>query len=257
MHNLREKFSDPNSTLVLDTLAGYTEKYSQHPLIRQMQSGDLSIAEFAQYTKARLDAANVFVPFLSSVEDRTRQEVGWGDVTDALRENLDEEMGVVQGVYWPEACHEEWRRLYRTGINRVLQERGINLDTMSKNRNEYGLHMNNWTYQDDKFPIPFPRRVPGKVGGFSLLEALLEKEFKAQHAYIHQHFPSGLNRSEMMYIAHHAGHEQSHATQITEPLLVQCQRSPHIIPDVLYGIQHMFHLRYDEFLTGLQQRRWW
>lgn len=213
------------------------------------------MAKFAQYTSSRLNAANVFVPFLSSIEAcagiRGQSDSNWNEIANALRENLDEELGIIDGKCVPKAAHEEWRKKYRCGIERVLQSRGISLSDQDVSESgDFNSVVRAWT----KFPLQNYASLPFRIGGFTALEGMLEEEFDAQKTYIDQ-FPD-LTSNERIYITHHAGHEKEHLADIARPLLQLCQRSPHNCEDVISGIEAMFRERYKFLSVHMREKSW-
>lgn len=236
---LEDQFHDPNSRNVLSALRDAIDTFDRHPLLVELRSEHFPIHGFGFVTKARLDAATNFVPFLSATEEKTSQRQGWQGVAYAMRSNLDEELGMVNGIYINEKSHDTWRTLYRGGMRRILNERGISFDEIDVRVLTDDIST---AYGKPLQAMPTEHDVPYLVGAFTVLEGMLEKEFTAMLSYIRRHLQE-LTTDEVLYISHHAGHEQRHFADVAEPLLVQCARSPHIVSSVIAGIEDMASLR--------------
>ena len=252
--NLHEQFKDPHSRQVLDALNASIESFSENPLLGNIRGRSLSLDEFTFLSKARLNAATNFVPFLSTIQEKTEEARGWEDISEALRHNLDEELGLTKQGYDRTKDHNTWREKYAYGLSRIWTEGkgddstraygNIDVsDATEKIRAQYGKKVMTLTETES---------IPFLAGAFATLEGLLGQEFSAIHEYIRENM-SWLTTDESLYIAHHAGHEHRHLEEIAVPLLKKCQKNPHIVPAVIRGIQTMYALRHDHVLAVIEK----
>jgi hypothetical protein len=242
MKNLEKKFRDPRSRTVLAALESEIENFDGHFRLQQMrgEQAGLYLRQFAYIAKARLDAATNFVPFLSAAEEKISEQKDWESVAHALRNNLNEELGMIDGKYNADASHDVWRQNFRAGMQRVLAEK----HSLSFERIETDYSTRNIEESYGKTILAMPQKydAPYLAGAFMALEGILEKEFAAILSYIRTHLQE-LTANEVLYITHHAGHEKRHLEEVAEPLLEKCARSPHVVPLVIEGIKDMSHLR--------------
>jgi len=249
MQSLREKFTDPNSSSILNELSTLTNAYEENDLIKQMREGRLGQKEFARYLRAKLSVASGdeggfgFTDFLSRVEEEVQSTDGWRAIAVALRQNLNDELGLHNGKYDPEKSHDVWRNRFHDAMKRSFEKNGGNLlDTPPPEAAE--------NYRNGMVRLSYLGEPPNQVGAFAMLESLLEKEFKALQVYLKQHYPQ-LSHDELLYVTHHAGHEHSHVTEIATPLLQKCQQSPPLVEPVIEGMQEMFRLRSTILMNGI------
>jgi len=170
----------------------------------------------------------------------------------ALRENLNEELGLENGTYKPEKDHDVWRSRFRSGLGRVLDAAGHPLRSIDDQDTTYDVGV---FYGDRVQKMPKEKSVPALAGAFTVLEGVLEKEFSALLAYIRTQL-KGLTPEEVFYVQHHAGHEHKHFYDAAGPLLQKCTTSPHIVPDVISGIQDMQKWRTHEVLERIEMNLW-
>lgn len=252
MKNLYEKFHDRHSRAVLRSLDESIENFDRSPLLRKLREGTLSLREFGFTAKVRLNAATHFIPFLSATEEKTREQGGWNDMAVALRGNLNEELGLEEGPYDCETDHDVWRSRFRSGVERVLNAKGISIRSIDDAETTYDVGI---FYGERLKKMPAEKSVPTLAGAFTVLEGMLEKEFSALLAYIKSHV-SGFTGDELKYVQHHAGHEHKHFKDAATPLLEKCMASPHIVPEVIEGIRDMEKWRTYEVLERIDMNLW-
>lgn len=262
MKQLRQ-CNDPNSGKVRDVLSSTIDEFrgdtifSRNSLFRKIREEGISVDEFMFLSKARLNAATNFVPFLSAILYKTERSHAWDDVSQALRKNLDEELGLTEEGYDKKKDHNTWREKYAFGLSRVQLDRLRNDPSCRTSLYDH-IDVSNATeeicgkYGKTLMKLARLEDPPFLVGAFTTLEGLLEQEFHVMHSYIREKITS-LTADEMFYIAHHAGHEHRHLEEIRNPLLQMCQKYPHIVPSVLEGIGAMFHLRCDHVLKVIER----
>lgn len=252
MKNLETLCKDRHSKEAFEALSDSLASGARSPLLSKLKDGALSLKEFGFVTKVRLDAAGNFIPFLSATEKKIKVHGEWHDMALALRENLDEELGITQGIYDANADHDVWRTRYRGGIERVLGTEGISFADIDANDiiRDIGVF-----YGDQLKKMPNQRTAPVLAGAFTMLEGLLEKEFSATLAFIRLRLRE-LTEKERYYVEHHAGHEHKHLSEAAIPLLKKCTSSPDIVPEVIAGMQEMEKLRTQEVLQRIDTNIW-
>lgn len=252
MEKLHEKFTDPNSRQVLTVLQESIANAGRNSLLQKLSAGSLSLRAFGFAAKVRLDAATKFVPFLSATEEKLKKDGEWNEMTSALRGNLNEELGLVHEKYESEADHDIWRSRFRSGLERALYEEGIALQEIDDRDTTHEIGV---LYGDKLRTMPTEKSPASLAGAFTVLEGILEKEFSAILAYI-DHRLKSLTNPELLYVRHHASHEHRHLKEATIPLLKKCRTSPHIVPDVISGIQEMEKMRLQEVLERIEMNLW-
>lgn len=262
MNQLKQS-NDPNSGKVRNVLSNTIDEFkgetifSRNTLFRKIREEGISVDEFMFLSKARLNAATEFVPFLSAIQYKAERSHTWDDVSQALRKNLDEELGLTEEGYDKKKDHNTWREEYAYGLSRVQLDRLRN-DPSCRTRLYDHIDVSNATeeirgkYGKKLMKLARVKDLPFLVGAFTTLEGLLEQEFNVMHSYIREKITS-LTTDEMFYIAHHAGHEHRHLEEIRNPLLQMCQKYPHIVPSVLEGIGAMYNLRCDHVLSVIEK----
>lgn len=115
-------------------------------------------------------------------------------------------------------------------------------EVVEKIRTEYGKTLMKLTEED----------LPFLAGAFATLEGLLEQEFCAMLEYIRNQMIQ-LTHDELLYIAHHAGHEHRHMEEAIVPLLKICQGRPDIVPAIIRGAETMRALREHHVLDVIAQ----
>jgi len=252
MKNLETLCKDRHSKEVLEALSDSLANSARSPLLSKLKDGTLSLKEFGFITKIRLDAAGNFIPFLTAAEEKVKANGEWGDMALALRENLNEELGITKGIYDANADHDVWRTRYREGIERVLSTEGISFADIDANdiTRDVGVF-----YGEELKKMSTERTVPVLAGAFTVLEGILEKEFSATLAFIRLRLRE-LTEKERYYIEHHAGHEHKHLSEAAIPLLKKCTSSPDIVPEVIAGMQEMEKLRTQEVLQRIDVNLW-
>lgn len=252
MNILSEIAQDRHAKEVLWALQESIDNAANNPLLTKLQCGTLSLREFGFTAKVRLDAATNFIPFLSATEEKTRKELGWDEMASALRQNLNEELGLENGIYQSELDHDVWRDRFRSGLSTSLRVEGIMLNDIddADTTHEIGIR-----YGERLKKMPIDKPVATLAGAFTVLEGVLEKEFSAILAYTKAYLKD-LTSDELRYIAHHAGHEHRHFHEAAVPLLKKCTTSPHIIPDVIEGIRDMEKLRLRNVLGHIDMNLW-
>lgn len=253
MKSLLRYAQGENAIKVFDALEVSVEQTAKNSLVESMRNSTLTLKKFGFAMKVRLNAATNFIHFLSATEDKAQDKKNWGKIAQALRGNLNEELGFTsEEEYKPEAAHNTWRQNYRSGLERVLLEQGIlfqdidDEETTAEVEESFGRKLKE---------LANTEALPVLVGGFAILEGMLEVEFKAIRQYIQSRL-QGLTPTESKYVMHHAGHEQRHVEEITIPLLQICSTSPHIVPEVIRGIQEMQVFRVHGVLEKIQNNLW-
>lgn len=252
--NLNEQFKDQHSRQVLDSLNASIQTFSENPLLGNIRRRSLSLDEFIFLSKARLNAATNFVPFLSTIQRKTEEARGWEDISEALRHNLNEELGLTKQGYDPTKDHNTWREKYAYGLSRICTERRRGDSTRAYDNIDVSdaTEQIRAQYAKKVMAITETESIPFLAGAFATLEGLLEQEFSVIHEYIRENI-SCLTTDESLYIAHHAGHEHRHLEEIAVPLLKKCQKNPDIVPAVIEGIQTMYALRHDHVLAVIEK----
>lgn len=252
MKNLADFAQDRHAKQVFSALNESVSNATDNPLLRKLNDGTLTLREFGFTVKVRLDAATNFIPFLSATEEKMRKDGGWDEMTSALRQNLNEELGLENGRYNSESDHDVWRARFRSGLTKALGSEGISLGEIDDRDTAHDVSI---LYGDVLKNMPEYRSISALAGAFTVLEGLLEKEFSAILAYTKARL-KGLTSDELKYITHHAGHEHRHFYEAAVPLLQKCTVSPHVVPDVINGIRHMEKLRLHDVLERIESNLW-
>lgn len=219
MKNPHETPQNRHSEVVQQALEGVTKKcMGRYTYLEQLREGTLSLREFAFSIKVRLEAASSFIPFLTKTEQRMRSEGQWQDMADVLKSNLHDELGIVEEKEDISKAHLTWRNNFRSGIQRVLDLKGISWEEINAKKSIqyvdsfYGGALKEFAEEDT---------IPALAGGFAVLEGILEQEFLSIHNYIRSNLSEMLPR-ERLYIEHHAGHEHKHYKECQDSLLRKC-----------------------------------
>lgn len=258
MENIKEKQRDPHTEKVQLYIDEEIQAFSENSQLKKMREGTMSIDEFIFMIRVRLEGAKLFVPFLSVIQEKAEKTKGWEEIALALRENLNEELGIKNSQYEPSLDHDKWRNDFKIGLSHMptklrdeeggytlmyFVDRSYTSDTIDNIRCSYQKRMQRMLKR---------KNLPYLVGAFATLEGVLAHEFKAIQAFIRQRL-TWLRSDHSLYIDHHAGHENRHMTEILNPLLNKCASSPHIVPYALKGIGKMRCLREFGLLQTIEE----
>jgi hypothetical protein len=193
------------------------EEIARHPFLLEASAGTLPLAKWERYFSARLETGPGFVIFLERLQ-RQAEILQLADVATAVKENRQEELGIVDGEVIPERAHHEWRRWFRDGMKDVFFSRGMTLRSGPPadftEVNGYPHAFNALNARGD---------VVESMGALAVLELGLGYEYTEILKGMGIVFPGELTSKQKTYLVSHARHEERHFREVYEPLAAICR----------------------------------
>lgn len=192
------------------------QEIANHPFLKDASKGTLPLEKWARYFSARLDAGPSFVTFLRNLQSQAAAQ-GERGLHDAALKNMNEELGIVNGITEPGRAHAEWRSWFRGGIKRVLEQRNVPLpDAPPADFTE--VH----GYPEGFRALNEQGDVLESSGALGVLEIGLGMEYVEVIKGL-ETMGIEMTPKEWTYLRSHAIHDARHFEEIFRPLAEACK----------------------------------
>lgn len=187
-----------------------------HPLLQTMQRGVATIYTWAEYVRERLrivdvdeslQPSSIFERFLEEAI-RCAREQGYEALALAFDKNLKEERGISKGCeVVDEEVHALWRSRFRTRMQALLEQKGVESSLFLVTSNSSTLAYN--SLLEEFMAQMRDGQLFEAAGAMCALEGIIRDEYKSVAHGLTAAFPE-LVGSDRRYIDDHAAHDEHH-----------------------------------------------